>query len=635
MRDQARYGAMETTSMRATRVADCVDCIDWMNHHVVVHLGASHAMGRLLFQEDAEGHLQNAWTDGRLIILSPELSVVDHLVYRAGLSHMLNLVAQQVERLDDLQVVQEEKKGDAGADVEHSHSHINRHNHNQVVRIKSCDYAALDRDIGTAKHRVDEARTMEEVFAELYRLVTKYVTRGQLDSPCYFDSGWESFHLYKSVSQALARNTSAPDDDSNSTGSMRLPWTRLGLINSRNAAIGDSLHAFYATASESFPLVVCGDTAALPAGGISMINIHTSRRFGVVIIPNNRGMAIEDVISKRSVDGHQYQYEYVKLDQKRDIFTLDQLKEAIKNDVLAALRDHLWGVPAHRAHAVVLHIDVQSMRKENAKKKAPTDAVLVGSSFLDEDFGERFLHLERPRRRLEAIVDALYAEINQSRCCNGDGARSSLPVKIQACSAIEFMEIISQLTITGTMRDKLKFLPTPTDLLATRTLLPSLLEAPSHHQRTISRRPGPAVSNFINSNGTFSVFVSNAAFGLDGLSNLISTHLEYGTGTLVHLAYDAAAIVTHYSLIGQVHHNFGIRPSKLLPSLYRSHQAYEGQIIALDYSADDADNDNNNDEHQQDEHDVVPSCVLRGLRDPHVKVILVDMGAPNLTAALK
>ena len=563
IRNKGRYDAMETNKY------------DWENR-VVIHFGASHAMDRLLFQEDADGRLQNAWTDGRLIILSPELAVVDKLVYRAGMSHILENMLLPGEKS---QVSPEEQK----------------------QFVKKCDYNLLDKEIDSAKRRVDEAKTMEEVFTELYRLVIKYVERGQLDSPCYFDSGWESFHLYKSVSQALAA------DDT------RVPWTPIGLINSRNAAIGDSLHAFYATAPEAFPLVVCGDTAALLAGGISMINIHTRNRFGLVVIPNNRGMAIEDVISKRSVDGHKYQYEYVKLDGKRDIFTLSQLKEVVRNEVLSSLRDHLWGVSAKRAEALVLNIDVQSLRKENSGK-AQTDAVLMGGSFLDRDFGERFSYLEVPRRRLESIVDVLHAELNKkdSNGHNSNG-RGNLSVKIQGCSAIEFMEIFSQLSIT--LREKLKFVPTPTDLLATRTLLPSLLESP---KRTVSS-PG-SDSNFINSNNTFSVFVSNAAFGLDGLNNLISTHLEYGTGTLVHLAYDAADVVTHYSLVGQVHRNFGVRPSSILPSLYRNHQAYEGQIMILNSAHDEVE---------------TSSAIRSGLQNPDVKVILVDMGAPNLTASLK
>jgi hypothetical protein len=278
--------------------------------------------------------------------------------------------------------------------------------------VQSCDYNLLDKDIAAAKQRVEAATTMEDVFAELYRFVAKYVEKNQLDSPCYFDSGWESFHLYKTMSQTLAA------DD------IKIPWTRLCMINSRNAAIGDSLHAFYATAPEAFPLVVCGDTAALLAGGISMINIHTQNRFGVVVIPNNRGMAIEDVISKRSVDGHKFQYEYTKLDRKRDVFTLAHLKEVVKDEVMSSLRDHLWGVSAHRSEALVLNIDVQSLREENADK-ASTDAVLMGGSFLDEDFGERYSYLETPRRHLESIVDVLYDELNQNQILNQNQNGSS------------------------------------------------------------------------------------------------------------------------------------------------------------------------------------------------------------------
>lgn len=314
-------------------------------------------------------------------------------------------------------------------------------------------------------------------------------------------------------------------------------------------------------------------------------------------------MAIEDAISKRSVDGHTYPYEYVQLERKRDIFTLEQLKAAINKDVLASLRDHLWGVSAHRSQALVLNIDVQSLRKENAEN-SHTDALLAGRSFLDEDFGKRFGYLEAPRRRLQAIVEALHEEMNRSE------AQPS-PVKIQGCSAIEFMEIFSQLTIT--LQDKLKFLPTPTDLLATRTLLPGLLQSSKK-----AMNASGAASSFVNSNGSFSVFVSNAAFGLDGLNNLISTHLENGSGTLVHLAYDAANSVTHYSLIGQVHRNFGVRPAAILPSLYRNHQHYEGQVLLIDAMDKQS-----------------PAQIVEGIRNPDVKAILVDMGAPNLTAELK
>jgi hypothetical protein len=134
-------------------------------------------------------------------------------------------------------------------------------------------------------------------------------------------------------------------------------------------------------------------------------------------------------------------------------------------------------------------------------------------------------------------------------------------------------------------------------------------------KRVVSSTGG--TSNFVNSNNSFSVFISNAAFGPDGLNNLISTHLEYGTGTMIHLAYDAAEFITHYSLIGQIHRNFGIRPSTILPSMYRNHQAYEGQILLARSKDED-----------------LPNLIRSGLRNPEVKVILIDMGAPNLTASL-
>lgn len=548
VRDRKLYEAMETA-----------DEASW-DATVVVHLGSSHVMDRLLFGEDAAGHLQRAWRDGRLALFSPELAVTGNCCFRAGLSHVLRALG-------------------CGAD-------------SPTLSIEACDFTALDKDIASAKRRVDEARTFEDVFVELFRTLATYVERRQLDAPCWWDSGWEAFHLWRAVSKALA------EDD------LRVPMTRAALVNARNSAIGDALHAFYATPPSSFPVVVSGDTAGLLAGGISMINIHTRNRFGVVVILNNRGMAIEDVISKRSVDGHQYSYDYVKLDKKRDIFTVDQLKDAVKSDVLGVLRDHCWGVSPHRAEAIVLNIDVQSLRRNNANASA-SDAALTGRSFLDDDFGARFVHLSEPRRRLERIIDVLHDEVNLER----RSPRSRpVPIKIQGCSAIEFMEVFSQLSIT--MRDKLVFIPTPTDLLATRTLIPSLVASDSTRSSpdTLPR----------NANGSFACFVSNAVFGVDGLNNLISTHLEYGTGTLVHLAYDAADIVTHYALIGQVHRNFGVRPASVLPSLYRNHQAYEGQVITLAAFDEQA-----------------PECIRQGLRDPEVKVILVDMGAPNLTEFLE
>lgn len=583
IQNREMYDAMESKEVTA----------DFWSKRTIVHLGASHAMDRILFQEDSNGYLQAAWNDGRLIILSPELAVVDEFVYRSNLSQVLASVQSK------LSVDKEEAIMTSKNKLLDTVLHRNHQNY-EVSRVQQCDYKQLDKDILAAKQRVASAQTMEEAFAEVYRFVSTYTGRGQLDCPCYFDSGWESFHLYKSVSKMLGKE------------GLKIPWTRLALINARNAAIGDSLHAFYATTPEAFPLAVCGDTAGLLAGGISMINIHAHNRFGAVVVLNNRGMAIEDVISKRSVDGHQYQYEYVKLDRKRDIFTLAQLKDVIQNDVLSGLRDYLWGVAAHRTNAIVLNIDVQSLRRENADK-SETDAILMGRSFLDDDFGERVALLEEPRKKLEAIVDVLYDELNSSTASSSNGIKNGnghLPVKIVGCSAIEYMEIVSQLTMIS--REKLQFLPSPTDLLATRTLLPSLVESP---KRVVSSTGG--TSNFVNSNNSFSVFISNAAFGPDGLNNLISTHLEYGTGTMVHLAYDAAEFITHYSLIGQIHRNFGIRPSTILPSMYRNHQAYEGQILLARSKDED-----------------LPNLIRSGLRNPEVKVILIDMGAPNLTASL-
>jgi hypothetical protein len=91
---------------------------------------------------------------------------------------------------------------------------------------------------------------------------------------------------------------------------------------------------------------------------------------------------------------------------------------------MSSLRDHLWGVSAHRSEALILNTDVQSLRKENADK-ASTDAVLMGGSFLDEDFGERYSYLETPRRHLESIVDVLYDELNQNQILNQNQTNGS------------------------------------------------------------------------------------------------------------------------------------------------------------------------------------------------------------------
>jgi hypothetical protein len=582
IQNKPKYDGMESTVLTP---------IDW-DKRTIVHLGASHAMDKVIFNEDAEGHLQKAWNEGRLILFTPELAVVDEYVYRANLYQILHKLLVKLTH-----------KGDHANALNDTLPTIEKHC--DIKRIIPCDYDLLDQDILETKQRVAEAQNMDEAFAEVYSLLSTYISREHLDCICYFDSGSESFRLYKSVSKLL------------DSKDMKIPWTRTGLIHARNAAIGDALHTFYATAPEAFPFIVTGDTAALLAGGISMINLHSHNRFGVVVVLNNRGMAIEDVISKRSVDGHQFQYEYVKLDRKRDIFSLDQLKSVIDKDVLSALRDHLWGVSANRAKAIVLNIDVQSLAKETSRN-VPSDIISMKGSYLDDDFGERYVQLKEPRTKLEEIIDVLYEELNEAsaRSIGSDCHHSAkVPVKVVGCSAIEYMEVVSQLSMTS--RQKLQFLPKPTDLLATRTLLPSLVEST---RRTVSAAFG--ASNFINSNYTFSVFISNAVFGLDGLNNLISTHLEYGTGTLIHLAYDAAEVVSHYSLIGQVHRNFGIRPSEILPSLYRNHQMYDGQILVIRNSSSDAEKN-------------VADVIRDAIRNPDIKVILMDMGAPNLTESLK
>lgn len=533
--------------------ASCLTPEDWQQR-IIVHLGAPNAMDFMLFQEDPHGHIQFAWNDGRLIILSPELSIVDQFAYRSSLLCVFNDVTSRI--------------GGNSKTLEKQY---------KEAEIVPCDYAVLDKDIQTAKNLVGSAQTMETVLAELYRFISTYVGKCQLDSPCYFDTGFESIHLYKNISKLLEQSD------------LKIPFTRVGLVNSRNGAIGDSCHTFYSSAPGKFPFVVAGDTAAVLAGGLTMLSIQSNNRYGVVIVLNNHGMAIEDAISKRSIDGHSYQYEYARSDRKRDIFSLEQLKVVIQTDVFNSLRSHLWGVSEHRSNAIILNIDVPSLRKEIQ------GTVPVSQNYLDDMFGERFVQLEAPRKKLEAVVNVLYEAINEGNI-NKD---THQPVKMVGCSAVEFMEVFSQVAITS--RDKIRYLPTPTDLLATRTLLPSLIESPKRS------------SSFVNSNRSFSVYVSNSVFGLDGLNNLISVHLEYGTGTFVHLMYGAAESVSHYSFIGQAHRNYGIRNSTVLPSLYRSHQSYEGQILIVECTEEN-----------------FPSKIHSGLSNPDVKVILVDMGAPDL-----
>jgi hypothetical protein len=526
---------------------------DWQKR-IIIHLGAPNGMDLMLFHEDPHGHIQLAWNEGRLVILSPDLSIVDQFAYRSSLPQVFNDVMSRLK-----------------------HNSESIQNKFEEAQIIPCDLSVLDKNIHTAQGLVGSAQTMETVLTELYRFISTYVAKCQLDSPCYFDTGFESIHLYKSISKLLEQND------------LQIPLTRVSLINSRNGAIGDSCHSFYSSAPGTFPFIVVGDTAAVLAGGLTMLSIQSNNRYGVVIVLNNHGMAIEDAISKRSIDGHTYQYEYARAERKRDIYSLEQLKLAIQTDVLNSLRSHLWGVSEHRANAIILNIDVPSLQKE-IQGSAP-----MRKNALADNFGDRFNQLEGPRKILESIVNVLYDALNAGNI-NKDSHR---PVKIVGCSAVEFMEVFSQVAIS--LRHKLQYLPMPTDLLATRTLLPSLIES----------LKGP--SSFVNSNRSFSVFVSNSVFGLDGLNNLISVHLEYGTRKLVHLMYDAAESVSHYSSIGQAHRNYGIRNNKILPSLYRSHQSYEGQILIVECSEED-----------------FLTKINDGLVNPDVKVILVDMGAPDL-----
>jgi hypothetical protein len=525
---------------------------DWQQR-VIIHLGAPNGMDLMLFQEDPHGHIQLAWNEGRLVVLSPDLSIVDQYAYHSSLLQVFNDVTSKLK-----------------------HDSKNLQNKCEETQTIPCDLTVLDKNIQTAKDLVAKAQTVETVLAELYRFVSSYVGKCQLDSPCYFDTGFESIHLYKSISKLLEQSD------------MKIPLTRVSLINSRNGAIGDSCHAFYSSKPGTFPITVVGDTAAVLAGGLTMLSIQSNNRYGVVIVLNNHGMAIEDVISKRSIDGHSYQYEYATAERKRDIFSLEQLK-LVMQDVLNSLRSHLWGVSEHRSNAIILNIDVPSLRKEIQ------GSLPMRHHDLDENFGDRFVQLEGPRKKLEAVVNVLYDALN----ADIDNKDSHRPVKIVGCSAVEFMEVFSHVAIS--LRDKMCYLPMPTDLLATRTLLPSLIESTGRS------------SNFVNSNRLFSVFVSNSIFGLDGLNNLISVHLEYGTRKLVHLMYDAAESVAHYSFIGQAHRNYGIRNSTVLTSLYRSHQSYEGQILIVQCSGED-----------------FLTKIHHGLKNPDVKVILVDMGAPDL-----
>lgn len=228
VQDRLKYEKMETVDQQA-----------W-DSEVIVHLGASHMIDKLLFREDAHGHLQRAWTNGRLVLCSPELFIADDSCYRAGLAPVLKLVG-------------------GGYAVPRT-------------GVEPCDYTVLDQEFTETKHRVEAATTLDQVFAEVFRLVTTKVSQHQLNAPIWWDSGLECYNLHKSVSDILAQD------------SLRMPWTRAALVNARNAAIGDALHSFYATDADCFPLVVSGDTAALLAGGANMISVHSRNRFGVVLI---------------------------------------------------------------------------------------------------------------------------------------------------------------------------------------------------------------------------------------------------------------------------------------------------------------------------------------------------------------
>lgn len=86
---------------------------------------------------------------------------------------------------------------------------------------------------------------------------------------------------------------------------------------------------------------------------------------------------------------------------------------------------------------------------------------------------------------------------------------------------------------------------------------------------------------------------------------------------MIHFVYDAADVVTHYALLGQVHRKFGSDARTVFRSLYRQHIAYEGQVAFVDSKQPDA-----------------TSQIKVGLRNPYVKAIVINMGAPNLTSFL-
>ena len=536
MQNRCKYEAMERGDG---------DDSNWKG--LVIHLGASHLMDGMVFGEDCDGHLQRAWQDGRMVLISQNLVVTPASCFRAGLAPAMRCLAASSWKTPA------------------------RIHHETAAAVAVADDAGMadtEEHIARAATAVDQARTLEEVFVSVFDVVSREVGRGRLDVPCYWDAGWESFSLLKHVRAGLAER------------GRTLPFTKTSLVHLRNAAIGDSVHSFYASSPEAFPLVVAGDTAVLLAGGISLVNLHLQKRFGALVVLNNCGMKIEDVISKRPVDGHRFDYEYVQLRGKKDIFTLEQLKEGVKHDILGPLREYGWGVPGNQARAAVLNVDIQAVREDEKT------AAGAGSS-LDDDFGQRFRQLAAPRRQLEDVVDVLH---------RANGGR---PVRIQGCSAVEFMELFSQFAMTS--RAKLEYLPTPTDLMATRTLLPALIGSPA--------------ARFANANAGFLVLVSNAVFGTDGLNNMLLTQMESGCQTtLVHLVYDSATAVSNYMHIGQPHRQFGVRPSSLVPTLYRHHEAHDRHILLTSVADRDC-----------------AEVLDIGLSDPDVRAVIVDMGAPNLT----
>lgn len=519
-------------------------------NRLIAHLGGTHSFDKVLFGEDSSGFLQRAWRYGRLVLLAPKLVVTDRASFPASLGGVLAKLAPPKSKALPVVPVRQ------GVDEQEF-------------------YESLDKVILEATTRVSRAKTIGQVLAEAFDVVAQFVAKRELDAPCLFDSGWEAFALMREVQAFLAPRK------------LGVPLTRTGIVNARNAAIGDALHAFYAMRDDCFPIVVTGDTAAYLAGGLSIMNIHVRHRFGAIVILNNQGMAIEDRVAHRTIAGHHYNEDLLVHERKRDIVSLDQLKDAVAYDIISAIRDYLWGTLPSQAKIIMLNVNVNAVRANMAMLGGGDNP--ESRQQIANDFGARFHKLAPERAKLEEIIDVLF---------RAGGGKA--PVTLQACPAIEFMELISQLTMTK--KHKLKFLPEPTDILATRTLLPALTHGDC---RTLAPKQ-------LNECANITVYVGNEVFGLDGLNNLISTHLEYGTSTFVHLLYFATDRVTKFNNIGQVHRGFGVRTNAVY-ELYQHHMTYEDEVRFIHVDTPGALTD-----------------LADGITDPAVKAIVVNMGCPDL-----